>query len=209
MDFRDYVNSRDIREYLYKIDYKLSGSQKLDIVEYNHYLTIEQKLSLLEALLKEKDEKLLCVSFSADGENKSFKEISLHEIVKREIATYRKRLELLTKNESGCFYESSLLLDRRDPFGKDKYELKMEDKKLTETMTVSDSSKLNEFVNNYSSPFHRYYANYQDCLNDYLEAVDGIYCEYIKQAFSSQEDPESDDWDLEDEDCDVSFFEDG
>lgn len=48
MDFRDYVNSRDIREYLYKIDYKLSSTQKLDIVEYNNYLTFEQKISLLE-----------------------------------------------------------------------------------------------------------------------------------------------------------------
>ena len=208
MDFRDYVNSRDIREYLYKIDYKLSGSQKLDIVEYNHYITAEQKLSLLEELLKENDEKLQCVIFSADGEHKSFKSKSLHVIIKRKIATYRKRLELLTKNESGCFYESSLLLDRHDPFGKDKYELKMEDKKLTETTNVTDSSKLNEFVNNYSSPFHRYYANYQDCLTDYLEAVNGIYCEYIEEAFSSQEDPESDDWDLEDEDCGASFFED-
>ena len=58
MDFRDYVNSRDIREYLYKIDYKLSSTQKLDIVECNHYLTVEQKLSLLEELLKENDENL-------------------------------------------------------------------------------------------------------------------------------------------------------
>ena len=208
MDLREYVNSRDIREYLYKIDYKLSGAQKLDIVEYNHYLTVEQKLSLLEELLKENDEKLQCVCYSADGENKSYKSKSLHVIIKRKIAAYRKRLELLTKNESGCFYESTLLLDRRDPFGKDKYELKIEDEKLTETMNVSDYGKLNEFVNNYSSPFHRYYANYQDCLNDYLEAVDRIYCEYIEQTFSPQEDPESDDWDLEDEDCGSSFFED-
>jgi hypothetical protein len=204
MDFRDYVNSRDIREYLYKIDYKLSSTQKLDIVEYNNYLTFEQKISLLEELLKENDEKLQCVSFSAEGEYKSYKTKSLHVIIKRKIATYRKRLKLLTKNESGCFYESSLLLDRRDPFGKDKYELKMEDKKLAETMTVSDFGKFNEFVNNYSSPFHRYYANYQDCLNDYLEAVNGIYCEYIKQTFSSQEDLESDEWELDDDydDCD-------
>lgn len=208
MDFRDYVNSRDIREYLYKIDYKLSGAQKLDIVEYNHYLTVEQKLSLLEELLKENDEKLQCVIFSADGEHKSYKSNSLHVIIKRKIATYRKRLELLTKNESGCFYESSLLLDRHDPFGKDKYELKMEDKKLTKEANASDFFKLYKFANTYTSPFHRYYANYQDCLNDYLEAVNGIYCEYIEQAFSSQEDPESDDWDLEDEDCGASFFED-
>ena len=188
-----------ICEYLYKIDYKLSGAQKLDIVEYNHYLTAEQKLSLLEELLKENDEKLLCVSFSADGEHKSFKSKSLHVIIKRKIATYRKRLELLTKNESGCFYESFLLLDRHDPFGNDKYELKMEDKKLTKEANASDFFKLYEFANAYTSPFHRYYANYQDCLNDYLEAVDRIYCEYIEHTFLSKADPESDDFDTDDE----------
>ncbi len=199
MDFRDYVNSRDIREYLYKIDYKLSGSQKLDIVEYNHYLTAEQKLSLLEALLKEKDEKIQCECYSEDGDNKSFEEINLHEIVNREIVTCRKKLELLTKEDSGCFYEFTLLLDRRDPFGKDKYDLMMLDKKLTKEVNASDFYKLDEFANSYSSPFHRYYANYQGCLNDYLEAVDRIYCEYIEHTFSSQEDPESDDFDTDDD----------
>ena len=199
MDFRDYVNSRDIREYLYKIDYKLSGAQKLDIVENNHYLTVEQKLSLLEELLKEKDEKIQCECFSADGENKSFAEISLHEIVKREIATCRKKLELLTKEDSGCFYESALTLDRHDPFGKDKYELKMQDEKLAKEFDASDFYELDEFANVYSSPFHRYYANYQDCLNDYLEAVDRIYCEYIEHTFLSKADPESDDFDTDDE----------
>lgn len=199
MDFRDYVNSRDIREYLYKIDYKLSGAQKLDIVEYNHYLTVEQKLSLFEALLKEKDEKIQCECFSADGENKSIEEISLHEIVKREIATCRKKLELLTKEDSGCFYETALMLDRHDPFGKDKYELKMLDEKLAKEFDASDFYKLDEFANVYSSPFHRYYANYQDCLNDYLEAVDRIYCEYIEQNFLSKAEPESDDLDTDDD----------
>lgn len=199
MDFRDYVNSRDIREYLYKIDYKLSGAQKLDIVEYNHYLTVEQKLSLFEALLKEKDEKIQCECFSADGENKSFEEISLHEIVKREIATCRKKLELLTKEDRGCFYETALMLDRHDPFGKDKYELKMLDEKLAKEFDASDFYKLDEFANVYSSPFHRYYANYQDCLNDYLEAVDRIYCEYIEQDFLSKEELESDDLDPDDD----------
>jgi hypothetical protein len=44
MDFIRFVNSRDIREYLYSLDYKLTGEQKLYLIDNCYRITLSEKI---------------------------------------------------------------------------------------------------------------------------------------------------------------------
>lgn len=61
MDAIKYVNSKTIRDYLYVSGYVLNGSEMLFIIDNCQFITLEEKLNLLEALQDEKDEDItLC-----------------------------------------------------------------------------------------------------------------------------------------------------
>ena len=51
MDFIRFINSRDIREYLYSIDYQLSLEQKLFVVDKCYRIPLSEKLIAFEDIL--------------------------------------------------------------------------------------------------------------------------------------------------------------
>lgn len=83
MDAIKYVNSKNIRKHLYATGYILNGSEMLFIIDNCQFITLEEKLNLLEALQDEKDEDIILCDmipepqrhttlhkFSADLKNK-------------------------------------------------------------------------------------------------------------------------------------------
>ena len=58
MDVIKYVNSKTIREHLYALGYVLNGSEMLFVIDNCQFITLEEKLNLLEELEHEKDEEI-------------------------------------------------------------------------------------------------------------------------------------------------------
>lgn len=120
MDFIRFVNSRDIREYLYELDYCLSGEQKLFLVDKCYRIPLEERLLALELLLDDPDEKVTIRHPSffkeqpKDGD-KNEKE-SLHELTQGIIENYRTLIKLLKTEEPQCYYEVSVLEKGHDDF---------------------------------------------------------------------------------------------
>ena len=123
MDYIRFVNSRDIREYLYDIGYKLSGEQKLFIV-YNSYRTpLDEKIEALKNLLQEDDErvKLRNPHYWRDDDSVFKKEISLHALTAGIIENFETLLGKLKESEPLCFYELSVIEDGSDEYSQEGY----------------------------------------------------------------------------------------
>lgn len=123
MDYIRFVNSRDIREYLYDIGYKLSGEQKLFVV-YNSYRTpLDEKIEALKNLLQEEDEnvKLRNPHYWRDDDSVFKKEISLHALTAGIIENYETLLFKLKETEPCCFYELSTYEDGDDNYSRKGY----------------------------------------------------------------------------------------
>ncbi|MBE6424194.1 cyclic-phosphate processing receiver domain-containing protein [Succinivibrio dextrinosolvens] len=120
MDYIRFVNSRDIREYLYEIDYKLSGEQKLFLVDKCYRIPLEEKLEAMKLLLDAPDEDVTIRHPSffkkqpKDGDKNEFE--SLHELTKGIIENYSVLIELLKAKEPECYYEVRILEKDRTEF---------------------------------------------------------------------------------------------
>ncbi|WP_295365882.1 cyclic-phosphate processing receiver domain-containing protein [uncultured Succinivibrio sp.] len=120
MDFIRFVNSRDIREYLYELDYCLSGEQKLFLVDKCYRIPLEERLFALEELLAEPDEEVTIrhpdffVEQPKDGDKSETE--SLHALTKGILENYRIQISLLKNEEPESYYELSILEKGRYEF---------------------------------------------------------------------------------------------
>ena len=120
MDFIRFVNSRDIREYLYELDYCLSGEQKLFLVDKCYRIPLEERLFALEELLAEPDEEVTIrhpdffVEQPKDGDKSETE--SLHALTKGILENYRIQISLLKNEEPESYYELSILEKGRSEF---------------------------------------------------------------------------------------------
>lgn len=114
MDYIYFINSRDIREYLYSLNYELTGEQKLFLIDNSCRVTFEEKIAALESLLDGPDEEVIIRNdlFMKNKDNKDSKKAveknehrSLHDMVTRLIRYYRKLQDLFRQNDKNCFYE--------------------------------------------------------------------------------------------------------
>lgn len=115
MDFIKFVNSKDIRKYLYDIDYKLSGEQKLFLIENCYRIPLKEKLKAFKVILNEPDENVLVrkpVFFKNHNlKNGDLEKESLHELTQNIIKKDATILENFLREENNCYYEVKVLQD--------------------------------------------------------------------------------------------------
>ncbi len=115
MDFIRFINSRDIREYLYSIDYQLSLEQKLFVVDKCYRIPLSEKLLAFEEILKEKDENILIRSSCLyNKDTKDYERVSLHEMTRSLIRHYDFLQNKLLSDEPLSYYKLSILESDRD-----------------------------------------------------------------------------------------------
>ena len=113
MDYIRFVNSRDIREYLYEQQYCLSGEQRLFLIDKCYRIPLEERLLAFESLLLTPDEMLTIrnpVFFKEQlkDDEKNEKE-SLHELTKGILENYRTLIKILKTEETYSYYEVRVL----------------------------------------------------------------------------------------------------
>lgn len=104
MDFIQFVNSKDIRKYLYDIDYKLSVDQMIFVVLRCMFISVEKKI---EALLEIKNS-TKNVALTSIGKDSYFKELSgifAYEFIDRYIDNIQRQLKLMKSATDDTFYE--------------------------------------------------------------------------------------------------------
>lgn len=120
MDYIRFVNSRDIREYLYEKEYCLNGEQKLFLIDKCYRIPLEERLIALESLLAAPDEMVTIrhpdffKKQAKDGDKNELE--SLHELTRGIVENYRTLIKLLKTEEPECYYEVSLLEKERSEF---------------------------------------------------------------------------------------------
>ncbi|MBQ8708290.1 MAG: hypothetical protein IJ523_09415 [Succinivibrionaceae bacterium] len=169
MDYISFVNSRDIREHLRRIDYQLNGEQKLFLIDNCYHITMDERLEALESLLEGPDETVIIRNpcfFSPDGKEFSpdqrNEHRSLHEIASGLIDHYRELIRQLGISQDGSCFEASCL--RNGSHGK--YEMNI-------TPRFADCRSAMSYVG----------ARYRDAREDTLKAV-----KLIKRYFFQQGD---------------------
>ena len=101
MDYIKYVNSDTIRDYLYEIGYCLDVEQKIFVVDNCLFLSLEEKMTLLEKIMKETEQNLkLSVH---EGTNSS--KVLAKEFITRLLDRYLGLARLLKKDECESFYQ--------------------------------------------------------------------------------------------------------
>lgn len=117
MDYIYFINSRDIREYLYNINFHLNGEQKLFLIDKCYRITLDEKIEAFKSLLKENDEKVIirnpCYWIRKDtscSKNRLEDEvISLHEFVFSLLKHYQNLTDLLKIKDNKSYYRISYL----------------------------------------------------------------------------------------------------
>lgn len=120
MDYIRFVNSRDIREYLYEKKYCLSGEQKLFLIDKCYRIPLEERLIALDSLLAAPDEMVTIrhpdffKKQAKDGDKNELE--SLHELTKGIVENYRTLIKILKTEEPESYYEISILEKGRSEF---------------------------------------------------------------------------------------------
>ena len=113
MDYIRFVNSRDIREYLYEKKYCLSGEQKLFLIDKCYRIPLEERLIALESLLAAPDETVTIrhpdffKKQPKDGDKNELE--SLHGLTIGILENYRTLIKILKTEEPESYYELSIL----------------------------------------------------------------------------------------------------
>ncbi len=108
MDCIQYVNSKDIRQYLYDTDYKLSLDQSIFIICNCRFISIEQKIDAL-ILLKSCSEDIPLSSIGKDSYYSDLSGVSAHEFIDGLIGSLNRNIRLLTEESAECFYKVEAL----------------------------------------------------------------------------------------------------
>ena len=87
MDFIRYVNSKDVRQYLYDIDYKLSADQVIFIVLSCPFISVDEKVKSLQEYLQSSD--ALPLTSITDMSFQETFGITSHEFIRRYISDVR------------------------------------------------------------------------------------------------------------------------
>ena len=104
MDFIQFVNSKDIRKYLYDINYKLSVDQMIFVVLRCMFISVDKKI---EALLEIK-RTTSNVALSSIGRESYFNELSgimSYEFIDRCIDNFNQQLVHIKTSSDENFYE--------------------------------------------------------------------------------------------------------
>ena len=122
MDFIRFVNSRDIREYLYSLDYKLTGEKKLYLIDNCYRITLSEKIKWLNSLLNEPDSEVTIINPSYQysgkrkGRNYDPEKGSVHDLARRVSTRYSRLLALFYDNHDAACYTVSILENNRTEF---------------------------------------------------------------------------------------------
>ena len=107
MDCIKYVNSRDVRKYLYKIDFKLNVEQQLFLIVMCDFITLKEKLAALEELLNSsEDAPMTSISNPVFSESLG---LTVHEFIRRYLADKKAILSFIKEASSDYFYEAEHL----------------------------------------------------------------------------------------------------
>ncbi|SKA58063.1 hypothetical protein SAMN02745213_00332 [Succinivibrio dextrinosolvens DSM 3072] len=107
MDFIRYVNSKDIRHYLYDIDYKLSPDQKIFIVLACSFIGVDEKVKALESYLQSSDD-LPLTSITDEINYSELVGITSHEFIRRYISDVKAMTAFMKDYSQGYFYQAKI-----------------------------------------------------------------------------------------------------
>ena len=103
MDFIRYVNSKDVRQYLYDIDYKLSADQVIFVVLSCPFISVDEKVKSLEEYLQSSD--ALPLTSITDMSFQETFGINSHEFIRRYISDVRNMTAFMKADTRGYFYQ--------------------------------------------------------------------------------------------------------
>lgn len=106
MDFIRYISSKDVRQYLYDIDYKLSADQIIFIVLSCSFISIDEKLKALNDFRQTSDDvPLTSITDECFSETIG---LTSHEFIRRYKSDVETMSEFMKANTCGYFYQVSL-----------------------------------------------------------------------------------------------------
>lgn len=113
MDYIRFVNSQDIRKYLYDIDYQLNGEQKLFVVDQCYQIPMKEKIEAFKAILNAPDEEVI-IRYPVFFRNQSLtygdqEKESLHDLTERIIRKYLLLEDTFLSKENNSYYEVKIL----------------------------------------------------------------------------------------------------
>ena len=109
MDFIRYIASKDVRQYLYDIDYKLSADQVIFVVLSCSFISVDEKVKALDDYLQSSEE-LPLTSIT----DESFSEtigLTSHEFIRRYKRDVETMTEFMKANTSGYFYQARIMYE--------------------------------------------------------------------------------------------------
>lgn len=106
MDFIRYVNSKDVRQYLYDIDYKLSADQVIFVVLTCPFISVDEKVKSLEEYLQSSD--ALPLTSITDMSFQETFGLTSHEFIRRYISDVRNMTAFMKADTRGYFYQARI-----------------------------------------------------------------------------------------------------
>ena len=112
MDYIKYVNSEAIRNHLYRTGYSLSFEQKIFVVDNSLFISLEEKMNLLEQIRKEADKKQKVIISDYTGRI----EIPAAEFLNQILYRYLKLAKLFKEDSPDCYYLFEIKDEGTEPF---------------------------------------------------------------------------------------------
>ena len=107
MDCIKYVNSKDIRKYLYDIDYKLNVEQQFFLIVMCDFITLNERIAALDELLNStEDASMTSISNPVFSESLG---LTVHEFIRRYISDEQNMLSFIKDNSPDYIYEAEHL----------------------------------------------------------------------------------------------------
>lgn len=109
MDYIRYIASKDVRQYLYDIDYKLSADKVIFVVLSCSFISVDEKVKALDYYLQSSDAVPL-----TSITDESFSEtigLTSHEFIRRYKSDVEAMAEFMKANTSGYFYQARIMYE--------------------------------------------------------------------------------------------------
>ncbi len=110
MDCIQYVNSKDIRQYLYNIDYHLSFEQMIFLIRNCSFISVNKKIEELLSL-KEHNENTILSCVRNDLYYAELSGISAYEFIDGSVNYLKSQIQALKETNEDYFYQVELLLN--------------------------------------------------------------------------------------------------
>ena len=101
MNIYPYFNSKDVAEYLEKIDFRFTAVEMARIIEYCDHITLEEKHEAFQLLIKEFPDAMITIPRTSE---KKEEEILLSSFLNEYIATENKLTHEFDVKEENCIY---------------------------------------------------------------------------------------------------------